>query len=63
MEPCYYGEGELRTSISSSPEVNIDGNKLSRVINGIFWETFAFSKLGFDYDKAVRNFKFFEVKC
>ena len=59
----YYREGQLRTSISYAPEVNIDVQKLSRVINGIFWETFAFSELGFDYDNAVRNFKFYEVKC
>ena len=62
-EQYYYRGGQLKTSISSSPDVNIDGKKLCRVINGIFWETFAFSKLGFHYDKAVRNFKFFDVKC
>ena len=40
--------------------VNIYVKKLSRVISGIFWDGFGFSDLGFDYDKAVRNF---EVKC
>ena len=48
-------ESELRTFISSAPEVNIEVQKLGRVISGIFWETFAFSEFGFDYDKAVRN--------
>ena len=62
-EQYYYREGKLRTSISSAPVVNIEDHKLGRVIGDIFGIFFAFSELGFDYNKAVTNFKFFEVEC
>ena len=42
--------------------VNIEVHKLARIIGGIFWETFAFSELGFDYNKAVMNSNFFKVE-
>ena len=42
--------------------VNIEVHKLARIIGGIFWETFAFSEIGFDYKKAVTNSNFLKVE-
>ena len=63
MEQYYYREGQLKTSISSAPEVNIKVHRQGRVIGGIFLETFSFSKLGFDDNNTVKNFKLFKVEC